>query len=350
MTRLALSTNDDGQNVGKEISALTMENLYREWTLEQDELLWNNRDKASAELASLLGRGLRGVEARLNKLQDVSSPAYERLFANPKSTAKSRESDSETKSKLVPAGEILRRIEWDYMLSASDFSILHYDRLDDMIMESPLNAPNESISGSETLLSKALPEHRIVGVKYKDRVVWDRQERLDLVFNGEGIYQIIEMYDEWKRERDQVKEWNRQRQKLVAQKIRAILGLENFSIFQSWSSALQEATDDETVSMKSEVESFVKISLGLFRKVREDPSQSIDPSLIPTSDVMALENMSELVATLPDVELRSPLLTEISFHMGRLEGRRNDEKEGASRAPVMLSEDDLSETFVRGSG
>ena len=59
-----------------------MENLYQEWSLEQDQQLWSNRDKTPAELASLLGRGLRGVEARLAKLSNVDSPAYARLFSS----------------------------------------------------------------------------------------------------------------------------------------------------------------------------------------------------------------------------------------------------------------------------
>ena len=67
------------------------ENLYREWTLEQDQLLWehyckNNMHKKSddAELVALLGRGLRGVQRRLEKLKDPDSAAYERLFVQNK--------------------------------------------------------------------------------------------------------------------------------------------------------------------------------------------------------------------------------------------------------------------------
>jgi uncharacterized protein (UPF0248 family) len=332
-------------------ASLSMENLYREWTIYQDELLWSNKDKSPIELASLLGRGLRGVEARLNKLQDVSSPAYERLFANSSNDSyQQQQPDETTKTKLVTAGEVLRRIEFDYMLTASDFSVLHYDRVEDEVVESPLDAPNETVSGTETKFIKALPEHRIVGIKYKDRVVWDRNERMDLVFSGQGIFHVIETYEDWKRERDQVQEWNRKRQKLVTQQIRQVLGLENFGILQGWSSALQEATQDDTISAKSEIESYVKNALGFFRKVREDPTQSSNPSLIPMSDILALEELSELVAVLPDAELRALLLTEISFVMGRLEGKDSKNQKKSTKTPIVLSEDDLSESFVRGSG
>lgn len=343
--RLSTSNTDD--------APLSMENVYREWTLEQDDILWTNKDKSSVELASLLGRGLRGVEARLNKLQDVKSPAYERLFtkSNSKTEQLQDDDDETTKIKLIPAGEVLRRIEFDYMLTASDFSVLHYDRVDDAIVESPVDAPNNNISGAETLLIKALPEHRIVGIKYKDKVVWDRNERLDLVFSGEGIYDVIENYDDWKRERDQVQEWNRKQQKLVAERIRQVLGLDNFELLQSWSSALKESSQNENASAKSEIESYVKNALPLFRKVREDPTQSSNPRLIPSSDILALEELSELASVLPDADLRAQLLTEISLVMGRLEGNKNGKiKDSAVKAPVALSEDDLSETFVRGSG
>lgn len=340
-----------------------MENLYQEWTIEQDRVLWKNRDKSTIELATMLGRGLNGVKSRLMKLKDVDSKAYERLFSNKDDTGLSKERDKDygasedSKTKLVPAGQILQRIEFDYMLSSSDFSLLHYDRLDDKVIESPFDAPNESIAGGETSFAKALPEHRIVGIKYKERVVWDRSNRIDLVTSSkrkneesEGIYEIIETYDEWKRERDQVMEWNRQRQKLAAQRMRQILGLEYYSALQESSSSLLEAKHDATLSTKSEVESYVQNALNLFRKVRDDPLQSSSPSLIPMSDILALDELSELISVLPDVELRSMLLTEISFVMDRLEGKSISKKRASTTEPLVLLEEDVTETFIRGSG
>ena len=342
---------------------LTMENLYQEWTIEQDRILWKNRDKSTIELATMLGRGLNGVKSRLMKLKDIDSKAYERLFSNKDDTGVSKESNKDdgasedSKTKLVPAGQILQRIEFDYMLSSSDFSLLHYDRLDDKIIESPFDAPNESIAGGETSFAKALPEHRIVGIKYKERVVWDRSNRIDLVTSSKrkneksgGIYEIIETYDEWKRERDQVMEWNRQRQKLAAQRMRQILGLEYYSALQESSSSLLEAKHDATLSTKSEVESYVQNALNLFRKVRDDPLQSSSPSLIPMSDILALDELSELISVLPDVELRSMLLTEISFVMDRLEGKSISKKRASTTEPLVLLEEDVTETFIRGSG
>jgi uncharacterized protein (UPF0248 family) len=335
---------------------LSMENLYREWSLEQDRLLLDNKDLSSIELASLLGRGLRGVEARLSKLQDVSSPAYERLFADKRNNSGDDDGDvssESSKEKLVPVSEVLRRIEWDYMLQASDFSILHYDRLEDKTVQSPMDAPNNSISGGETLLTKALPEHRIVGVKFKERIVWDRNARMDLVFSPPGIYEVMETYDEWKLERDRVQAWNRERQLVVAERIKSILGLECYGRLQQLSSDLLQAEQDPAESTRAGAESYVRQALELFREVRNDPTLSSDPMSIPTGDYYALDELSELVAVLPNVELRTMLLSEISLAMTRAEGkakRKNNSVEQQSQVDVDLVEEDLTETFVRGSG
>lgn len=345
-----VSKGEGADEVAAEETLPPMANLYREWSLDQDQLLWSNKERSSAELAALLGRGIRGVEARLSKLQDVSSPAYERLFAD-KSDWDDDDSIPAAKEKLIPVNEVLRRIEWDYMLQSSDFSILHYDRLEDETVESPMDAPNHSISGGETLLTKALPEHRIVGVKYKERIVWDRNARLDLVFSAPGIYEVIETYDEWKIERDRVQAWNRERQQVVAERIKSILGLESYGQLQQLSSTLLEAQQDPAQSTKAEVENYVRLALELFREVRKDPSRSRDPILVPTGDYYALDELSELVAVLPNLELRSMLLSEISLAMSRAEGKvKRNSEERPTKVEVELLEEELTETFVRGSG
>lgn len=331
-------TPDDSQSLPP------MANLYQEWSLDQDQILWQNKDKAPAELAALLGRGIRGVEARMSKLSDVSSSAYGRLFGDGTATTTAQ------KEKLVPAGEVLRRIEWDYMLQASDFYFLHYDRVDDSIVESPVDAPNNSISGKETMFAKALPEHRIVGIKYKERLVWDRANRMDLVFSEPGIYEIIENYEEWKHEKQQVEAWNQQRQKQVADRIRSILGLEYYTKLQELSSDLLNTYNDETISTKSQVEDYVQQSLNLFRLTRNDPSRSLDPSLVPMSDYLALDALSELVAVLPEAELRSLLLAEIATGMTKAEGKGPKASPATAAELIELNEEDLTETFVRGSG
>ncbi len=110
-----------------------------------------------------------------------------------------------TAGKLTPVKEVLRRIKWDETLPSSSFAVLYYDRVRDALCESPFDAPNDSISGKETSFVFALPEHRIEAVKYLERTVWHKADRLDRVFgsmngNGMTIDAVVETYGEWKRE------------------------------------------------------------------------------------------------------------------------------------------------------
>ena len=335
---------------------------------------------ATHELAALLGRGLHGVQARLQKLSNVDSAAYQRLFVNSSNNSnddKDDDNDTETnksKPKLVPVSEVLRRIQWDPRLqdAKGDFFILHYDRVDDTIVESPLDAPNTSIQGSATSLIDALPEHRIVGVKYKDRLVWDRATRLDLVFShnneGGGIYHILDTYDEWKAQQDAALEWNRQRQAQVSNRIQDYLGEERYDEFKKISKELlkeEQTKTQKTTTPLVAVERYVQSSLTLFRQARHDNNNqdSTTDSSTLDNDFMALELLSELVALLPDGELRPCILKELSIQMSKLpSGSTNNnhpEQQSSTktkknmlknRSLPELDEADLDESFVRGSG
>jgi uncharacterized protein (UPF0248 family) len=286
LRRFATDSSSDQTAVGQ--APEPMENLYQDWSIDQDQMLWENRKESPVTLAALLGRGLRGVESRMSKLKDVNSSAYQRLFADQKPNNKD-DIDMTEKQKLVPASEVLRRIKWDALLSTKDFSILHYDRVEDKVVESPYDAPNSSISGKETEFVKALPEHRIVGIKYKERVVWDRERRVDHVFSNECIEQVMENYDEWKRKRDDVELWNKERQAQVSDRLQSILGPELFGQMKELSSSLKSFATEKTTSTKIEVENYVQACLHLFQQVRDNPSASLDRSLIPTSDYEALD-------------------------------------------------------------
>jgi protein subunit release factor A len=178
--------------------------------------------------------------------------------------------------------------------------------------------------------------------------VWDREKRVDHVFSNEGIEQVMENYDEWKRKRDEVEHWDRQRQAEVSDRLRKILGLEAFGKLQKLSSSLVSATTDETISTKIEVENYVQAGVELFQQVRDDPSASLDPSSIPMSDYEALDTFSELVALLPDSLLRPMILSELSLAMNRAKGNKINVS-SQRELPVLLDED-LTETFIRGSG
>ena len=97
---------------------LLKENLFTEWTLQDDKTLYENRSESIPKLASMLGRGLRGVSSPLDKVKDVNSGAYARLFIGERDDQYSR-NIKESMKKLSPAMEIMRRIKWDYTLVES---------------------------------------------------------------------------------------------------------------------------------------------------------------------------------------------------------------------------------------
>jgi hypothetical protein len=183
-----------------------------------------------------------------------------------------------------------------------------------------------------------------------------------------------------------VQAWNRERQKAVADRIEHILGVQLYGQLQQLSSDLIQAEHDPTLSIKTEVERYVQQALELFRTVRNQESteqqqqeqqQYLEPGLIPEGDYDALDELSELVAVLPNLKLRGLLLAEIAMLMKRTKGKGRAMINQASSAiaatttlssatstttttatttttttlkSVELVEDDLIETFVRGSG
>jgi protein subunit release factor B len=83
--------------------------------------------------------------------------------------------------------------------------------------------------------------------------------------------------------------------------------------------------------------------------------------MIPKGDYFALDDLSELVSVLPNVELRGLLLTEIALSLNRAKGKTRATtnqvalspttgSSAASTKTVELVEEELTETFVRGSG
>ena len=135
-----------------------MENLYTEWTLEDDKVLYGNRSESIPKLASMLGRGLRGVSSRLGKLKDVNSNAYARLFVREK-VNQYEQNHGDSMKKLTPVLEIMRRIKWDYTLAPNDFEVYYYDRVEKSILSCPFDAVNDSVQGEERQLVFAIPEH-----------------------------------------------------------------------------------------------------------------------------------------------------------------------------------------------
>ena len=384
------------------------ENLYREWTLEQDRLLWSSRKNSSSELAVLLGRGVRGVEKRIEKLEDVDSAAYKRLFVGQKGDNGGNNETSETQKqghkKLVPSSEVLRRIEWDYQLDGEDFRIMHYDRVDDTLVISPLTAPNENIDSGETSLIKALPEHRIMAILYKERVVWDRRNnrKHDIFFGPPGILNIAESYEAWKEQKDT----QRKEQKLLrvawqerwvdlllgfeTKKAKIVLFTEELlatSATHAQGRSNQKhdevpsttLTDDQQQKLDSYIHSVFELfrTLESVRSAESDTENAHDKNKVLVS---LFDELSEWIASpcwssfeYDDVEdeagsdaklLRETLLRKLSSTMDKLEGKQTNLPQQQSKnqnakqqnqrnqklKQLLLNEEDIEENFVRGSG
>lgn len=341
----------------EESKHLSMENLYMEWSVEDDRILVEHMNEDIPTLAAKLGRGLRGVEERKKKLNNVHSSAYQRLFNT--NAVKSK------KDALTPAKEVLLRIKWDHSLDESLFTVGYFDRMQQKVIDVAFDAKNESVQGKEPQFVFAIPEHRIYTIRYKERIIWEKSKRLDLMFgsmngNGETIDNVILTYDTWKEEQDEMKEYNRKRQAEVAVHVKNILGDVLFASLKDMSAGLQEKAQILDIVPTVEVEEYVYQALKMFQSARrnQQAQQNNQPhawnqdGMSQQSDVEDLELFSNLVALLPDDTLREQILTVIYKQIVKLDPSRFMDIPSANRSdnlPV-LNEDDLMETFVRGSG
>ena len=141
-----------------------------------------------------------------------------------------------------------------------------------------------------------------------------------------------------------------QRQSQVSTRVRKILGLDRYAAFKEISQTLQSALHDSSLSLKREVEEYVEEALNLFQQVRKDPSDSLEPSLIPRTDTEAVECLSELVALSPNTSLRQSVLRELARQLRQLEGNKQSQTAILNKELPEISEDEIEESFVRGSG
>jgi len=348
--KISYSTTLFGNYTGEKASLSkpgTMSNNHIEWSLEDDRILFQNGQKSIPELAAITGRGLRGVETRLSALNDSNSSAYARLVAH---NFKQRV-ESVCKKKLIPASEVLRHVQWDQSLSISDFSIAYCDCNDD-IVELSMGTTNTSSDGSENLLVFSIPEHRISFIKYKQRIVWDKENQVDLVFGfydgtSETIQDVIKSYEEWNKLNEVAEQRIRKRQNDVSSEFETLLGGIRFKELNEILLVLLGNFDETDMTSKVYIESYVHTALQLFREACNENNDSGF-----TSAVDFLDLLSQLAALLPHPNLRKDILSEISIQNFRLDGKNSpaETKKTASLNLPKIKEEDIKETFVRGSG
>ncbi|MBN3277956.1 LENG9 protein, partial [Polyodon spathula] len=110
------------------------------------------------------------------------------------------------KPRMKTAEDVIARILWDPQLRAEEFSVGYLDRFVG-VLERPFSEfcweDLASVDQYETL---AVPQHRIQYFKYQDQIVWDKNQRKDLVFGstGEGrsIGDVMREEEERKRVRE----------------------------------------------------------------------------------------------------------------------------------------------------
>lgn len=118
--------------------------------------------------------------------------------------AKKEKKYSTKKPSMRTAEDVINRIKWDSLLPEEFFVVGYLDRF--------LGVQEETFStfSWEDLASVdydvlAIPQHRIQYFKYKTEKVWDKNERLDIVFGSTGskinIMDFMEKVDEEIRER-----------------------------------------------------------------------------------------------------------------------------------------------------
>lgn len=350
-----------------------MENIYREWSIEDDTLLYSNRNESVPKLATRLGRGLRGVRARLDKLLDEDSPAYARLFLG--GTVREDEGGNGAAAKLTPAKEILRRIRWDDGLPTEDFTVFYYDRVEDEIQSCSFEAPNGSVEGKEESFVFAIPEHRITSFDYKEQRVWDKETKLDRVFgsaqgNGRTIDDVVRNYDEWKREKEEAAEALQRRRVELERDIGSTLGedvmVELRSLYGDlWSDGGGDDVGEGNVANDEAVDRYVGMVLDLCRvsdanrvdtegEDREDEEDGSStknaPTPPPSLDLDALDSISNLVALFPNTDVGERILHRLERASHRTKTKTSSSKQPTQTSLPTLSESDLTEKFVRGSG
>lgn len=109
------------------------------------------------------------------------------------------EVSDEKKPPLKTAGDVRKRIQWDPELQEEHFIVGYLDRFSGVV-EKPFTSFTWEHLSLVDLDQLAVPQHRIQYYKYKDVKVWDKNDRLDLVFGSAGgnttIREVIQRVEE----------------------------------------------------------------------------------------------------------------------------------------------------------
>lgn len=87
---------------------------------------------------------------------------------------------------MKTARDVIDRIIWDDSLDPNDFVVGYEDRFEGtMELEfTEFNWDDDFTALSH--LESAIPQHRITYFLYKEKLIWDKPSRTDLVFGSQG--------------------------------------------------------------------------------------------------------------------------------------------------------------------
>ena len=107
---------------------------------------------------------------------------------------------------LRPVADVLQRLEYDRGVDANRFTFYFREAQLPVKVGAAWGDANDRVNGTERMLAKAIPQHRIAFVSYGNRLVWHRGRRVDRVY-GSGLtphcklYDVVAEHDAWTRKR-----------------------------------------------------------------------------------------------------------------------------------------------------
>jgi len=92
---------------------------------------------------------------------------------------------NKTSDRMRTSLDVIKRLQWDENLPKEFFTIGYIDRFKGII-EDPFTKFSHwgDLVNADDNIDLAIPQHRIVYFKYKNTKVWDKTQRLDLIFNS----------------------------------------------------------------------------------------------------------------------------------------------------------------------
>lgn len=121
-------------------------------------------------------------------------PKKKNVSSNSNATA----NDNQKQGGMKTAEDVIKRLRWDKSLPAGHFTIGYLDRFVGVV-EKPFGDFHWDIVNAE-LTDLAIPQHRIQYFKYKTSKVWDKNDKLDLIFNslsaGPTVYEVMKVEDD----------------------------------------------------------------------------------------------------------------------------------------------------------